>query len=521
MPSPYFTEEHEIFRQSVRQFVDTEVRPNAEKWEREQRIDHAIWRRMGELGLLGINHPEKYGGAEADFFFSVVFLEEIGRAALGGFAAAVGVQQYMATAHLARAGSETLRQNYLAPSIRGEKVGALAITEPDTGSDVGAIRTRAERDGDAWLLNGSKTFITNGFYGDFVTVAAKTDPSAGTAGISLFVVESCAEGFTARKLPKLGWHCSDTAELAFANVRVPAGQLIGDANMGFYYLMESFQLERLVAAVQALGGADYCLEITLRYLNERKAFGRPLASLQTLRHTLADLAAELEAARQLTYHTCWLHDRGEQIVKQASMAKLLTSELGKKIADTCLQMFGGYGFMAEYEISRMYRDARAGTIAGGTSEIMREIIAKMLIDQAKYDAVYEPGAAVDAAAAARDSATPSDSPATAQTAAAIVRSLPQRFLADKAGDTQAVVHLDLAGDGGGQFTVTIGKGACRVDEGLHGQASCVVKAKAGVYRDIELGKTNPQTAFMLGKIKVSNIPEMLKFTKLFRALTDT
>ena len=538
MRSPYFTRDHELFRQTVREFMEKEVVPHADAWEEAGRIPRDIWKKMGELGFLGINFPEKYGGAEADFFYSVVFLEEVGRTALGGFAAAVAVQQYMATAHLARVGSEELKQKYLVPSIQGEKVGALAITEPNTGSDVANIQTRAERDGDFYVINGSKTFITNGVYGDFMTLAVKTRPEAREDGISLIVVDRDTPGVSARPLRKIGWHCSDTAELSFDDVRVPVSQRIGEENMGFFYIMESFQLERLVGAITGIGGMEKALEITLKYITEREAFGRPIAKFQVIRHALADMATELEAARQLTYYAAYLCDQGEMFVREASMAKLHTSELGKRLVDTCLQYFGGYGYMEEYPIARMYRDARVGTIAGGTSEIMREIISRIMIDQAKYESVYEKQAAESttereatpetptAGVTAKPEEAPAESAPAAtgkppETVAEIFQTLPRRFRADKAGDYETVIHFDISGKEGGLFTVHIHDGVCEVKEGLHGEPKCVVKTKDKTYRDIELGKANPQMAFMMGKIKVSNVSEMLKFIGLFRPLKDT
>lgn len=518
MQSPYFKEEHVLFRQSVREFLQNEVRPHTGEWEQQQQIPRAIWRRMGELGFLGINFPVQYGGSGADFFYSVVFLEELGRLAPGGFAAAVAVQQYIATAHIFHAGSEDLKRRYLVPSIAGEKVGALAITEPDTGSDVAAIRTHAVRDGDFYVVNGAKTYITNGVYGDFATVAVKTAPENANDGISLLVVDTNSPGFTARKLSKLGWHCSDTAEISLQDVRVPVTNLIGKENMGFYYIMESFQLERLVGAIQAVGGCNACLELTLHYLHERQAFGRPLAEFQVLRHRLADLAAEIEAVRQLTYHAAFLHDRGEHAVRECSMAKLLATELGNRVVDACLQCFGGYGYMAEAEISRMYRDARVGTIAGGTSEIMREIIARIVIDGYQYQPVY----ARENTARQEESPEENEMPdIESMSITEIFESLPARFRADRAGDYQTVLHFDITGEDGGRFTVVIESGTCRVEHGIHGEAKCVVKTNAKTYRDIELGKQNPTTAFMLGKVKVSNVPEMMQFAKLFRGLTET
>ncbi len=535
MKSPYFTPDHGTFRNTVRQFIEKEVVPFAEKWEEERRIPRSIWKRMGELGFLGINYPEALGGTGADFLYSVVFLEELARCTMGGFAAAVSVHQYMASAYLYRYGSEELKKKYLRPSIRGEKIGALAVTEPDTGSDVAAIRTRAVRQGDHYILNGSKTFITNGVFGDYVIVAAKTNPEAGAGGISLILVERETPGFTARQLKKIGWHSSDTGELHFADVRVPAANLIGEENKGFHYIMECFQLERLVGAIGSVGGIDHCLEVTLKYISERQAFNKPLAKFQVIRHALADLKAELEAARCLTHHTAWLHGQGEQVVQEASMAKLLATELAKKTADTCLQFFGGYGYMDEYLISRMFRDARVGTIAGGTSEIMREIIARTMIDQVQYAPVQEQAPEKEKPAATATPAEPKQeapketfqgpekAPEVASgppptTARDIILTLPSRFRAERAGDWETVFHFDLSGSEGGQFTVRIKSGACTVESGLQGESKCLVKASDNTYRDIELGRTNGEVAFMMGKIKISNLAEMMQFTKMFRRL---
>jgi len=531
MKSPYFTAEHDTFRDTVRQFLQKEVAPNAEKWEEERRIPKSIWKRMGDLGFLGINYPEAYGGTGADFFYSVVFLEELAHSTMGGFVAAVSVHEYMASEYLYRFGNEDLKKRFLIPAIQGEKIGALAVTEPNTGSDVAAIRTRAVRRGDHFIINGSKTFITNGVFGDFVLVAAKTDTDAGVGGISLILVERGAAGFTARQLNKIGWHSSDTGELHFDDVMVPASNLVGEENRGFYYIMDCFQLERLVGAIGSLGGAYLCMDGTLKYITERQAFGKPLAKFQVIRHALADLKAELEAARCLTYHAAWLHSRKEQVVQEASMAKLLTTELAKKMADTCLQFFGGYGYMDEYLISRMYRDARVGTIVGGTSEIMREIIARIMIDQVSYQPVREKSPAKPSAKEEKKTAEPKEKVKTQpdtvkkekedeppKTAREIILTLPARFQPEKAQGWKTVFHFDLSGTGGGKFTVRIEDGACRVESGLQGEAKCVVKASDNTYRDIELGKANPEIAFMMGKIKISNLAEMMQFTKLFKRL---
>lgn len=523
MKSIYFTEAHEMFRETVRQFLEKEVAPVADEWERQKRIPREIWEKMGKEGLLGIPFPAAYGGMEADFFFSVAFLEELPRSRMGGFVASVGVHEYMAAEYLHKFGNEPQKQAYLVPAIQGKKIGALAITEPNAGSDVAAIRTRAVRKGNYYVLNGAKTFITNGLYGDFIVLAAKTDPDAGASGISLFIVDREAPGLSARNLDKIGWHASDTAELTLEDVRIPASRLIGRENEGFYYIMECFQLERLVAAITAVGGAQQCLNITLKYIHEREAFSRPLAKFQVIRHELAEMEAELEAARQLTYHVCWMHQQNIPAIRECSMAKLITTELAVKIADRCLQFFGGYGYMDEYLISRIYRDARVGTIVGGTSEIMREIIARILVDGQEYRPKREPSAEANAG---EQAPAPKSEPAVKQkepcpkTAREIVLSLPQRFRPEKAGKFQTMAHFDISGPQGGQFTVIIENGKCRVKEGLLGEPCCVLKASDKTYTRVELGKLNAQTAVMTGKLKVSNLAEMMRFIKLFRPLKD-
>ncbi|MCY7352413.1 MAG: acyl-CoA dehydrogenase family protein [Cytophagaceae bacterium] len=400
MISQYFTDDHALFRQTVRQFIDAEVVPHTETWETERRIPITIFERMGELGYLGLPFPEAYGGTGADFWYSVVFLEELARCGMGGFTTAVSVHTFMAINHLFRVGSEALKQKYLVPAIAGQAVAALGISEPDAGSDVAALRCtarleRSDVSGDAYIVDGAKTFISNGMYGDFITLAVKTSmpgattPGASTLGLSLLLVELSSPGVTRTKLNKMGWHSSDTAEIRFDGVRVPVENRIGAEGAGFYYLMESLQLERLVAAIMAVSGAQYALDLTLRYLHERQAFGKPLAKFQAIRHTLADVATEIAVAREFVYSTCWKHTQDQNVVQECSMAKLFASELQKRTVDTCLQYFGGYGYMEDYPICRAYRDVRVGTIAGGTSEIMREIIAKMIIDGIAFQKGYE------------------------------------------------------------------------------------------------------------------------------------
>jgi acyl-CoA dehydrogenase len=388
MTSQYFNQDHQLFRQSVRQFIEKEVIPNASTWETKRQIPKSVFKKMGDLGYLGINFSEDYGGTNADLWYSVVFLEEIARSTMGGFSTAVSVHQYMAINHIAKIGSPFLKEKYLVPAIAGEKIAALGISEPNAGSDVSAILTTAVRDGDEYVINGSKTFITNGTYGDFITLTCKTNTSAGANGVSLIVVDLNAEGISRTKLNKMGWHSSDTAEISFDNVRVPVTHLIGQENAGFYYLMESLQLERLVASVMAVAGSELSLELTIQYLHERETFGRPIAKYQAIRHKIAEMATEVDIAREFVYSTCWKFTQGEVMVKECSMAKLFTSELAKRVADGCLQFFGGFGYIEDYPICRIYRDARVGTIAGGTSEIMKEIISKIVVDGAAYKKVY-------------------------------------------------------------------------------------------------------------------------------------
>ena len=527
MRSIYLTPEHETFRAAVRRFIETEVAPHAEAWESLGSIPRAIFPRLAELGFLGITVPPEHGGAGGDLFFALAFLEELPRSLLGGFCAAVSVQQFMATQHILRWGSDDLKRRYLEPSVAGRLVGALGITEPDAGSDVAALRTAARRDGDSFVISGAKTFITNGGSGDFITLAVKTDTAAGVGGISLVVVDTSMPGVrVTRRLEKLGWHCSDTAELAFEEVRVPAGNLIGDENMGFYYLMEAFQLERLAGAAMAVGSCDLCLAQTTAYLKQRSAFGHPLTRYQALTHRLADLAAELEAARALTYHAAWLQEHGEGAVRECSMAKLIATELAKRAADECLQCFGGYGFMEEYPLARFFRDSRAGTIVAGTSEIMREIIARLMIEGEEPPpvsrrtppppVVARPSAADAAARPAPQVAEPVQARAPEpETVAGLMSSLPARLRPDTAAAWSTCFHFKLRGADQPEWTVRVAAGACTVTAGLEGKATCVVEMKAETYVGIETGRVNPQAAFMMGKVKVSDIAELMRFVKAF------
>jgi len=378
-----FEEHHEMFRNTVRAFVEREVMPHVEEWETAGRIPKTIWPRMGELGLLGVEYDEKYGGAGADFLTSAVLHEECARSRSGSFAMAVGVHTDMASPHLYWTGSEALKEKYLPAICRGDTLTAIAVTEPGGGSDVAAIRTRATRDGDHYVLNGAKMFITNGALADLYFVAARVTAGAGEQrhrGISMFVVERESPGFTvSRTLDKMGMRASDTAELAFQDVRVSAENLLGREGVGFYEVMRVFQRERLVAGLHGVAMAQRALDDTITYVRERQAFGAPLSDKQAVRHKLADMATSIEAGRWLTYAACLKYQAGEDAVREISMVKLFTAEMVNRVAYDCVQLHGGYGYMREYPVERFARDARLMTIGGGTSEIMRDIIAKHLV----------------------------------------------------------------------------------------------------------------------------------------------
>ncbi len=379
MKSLYFTEEHKLFRDSLRDFFKQDVIPHFDAWEREGKVDRNVLRKMGEMGFFGLDTGEKYGGMGTDFMYSTIFLEELGKLGTLGFASTIAVHVYLAMNYLTKGGSEFLKEKYLVPSVTGEKIGALAMTEPFAGSDLKGMRTTARKEGDFFIINGSKTFITNAYYGDYIVTAARTEK-----GISLFVIENQMQGVSVSKLVKMGLHCSDTAEIAFDNVKVPAENMLGEEGRGFYYMMEGLQIERLSISQICVGAMDYAMDLTLQYMSEREAFGRPINKFQALRHKIADLATEIEAWKQFMYHTSYRYGQGEFVVKECSMLKLKTADLLNKVVYDCLQMFGGYGFMEEYPIARLYRDVRVIPIYAGTSEIMREIIAKIVIDKVEY-----------------------------------------------------------------------------------------------------------------------------------------
>lgn len=381
MDSIYFGEEHEMFRQSLRRFINDEVLPFGNAWEESGEIPREVLQKMGALGFLGIRYPSQYGGAEMDTLGTVILSEELGRSTFGGFAVTVLVHTDMASPHLARYGTDEQLARYMPGITRGKLISAVAVSEPDAGSDVASIRTRAVRDGDNYVLNGSKMFITNGVLADLYFVAAKTDMDVkGSRGVSIFIIEKGTPGFTvSRKLDKMGWRSSDTAELSFQNCRVPADSLLGKENRGFYAIMDNFQNERITLAAQAVGEASKALELTLDYVSQRKAFGGRLYDLQTIRQRLSMLLAKVEAARQLVYDTAWRDARGDDCVKEVSMAKALCGELVNEVMYTCQQFHGGFGYIREAPIERMARDARVQSIGGGATEVMLEEVAKRLL----------------------------------------------------------------------------------------------------------------------------------------------
>ena len=383
----YFTEEHQLFRQSLKDFLQKEVVPHIDKWEETGTIDKFIWEKFGEMGYFGLATPEKDGGLGLDLFYTVILLEELQKINSGGFAAAIWAHAYLAMTHLNKEANDHIKKAYLEPSVEGKMVGCLCVTEPFGGSDVAGMRSTAVKDGDIYILNGSKTFITNGVYADYMIVAAKTEPSLGNKGISIFVVDRKSEGVTANKLNKLGWRASDTAELAFDNVVVPAANLMGEENKGFSYIMEHFALERLIMGVNAHARSEHALEYTLQYMSEREAFGKTINTFQALRHRIADLYADLDMCRIYNYSVAYRLDKGEYVVKEATISKLKSTKMADEVAYECLQFLGGYGYIEDYPMARLFRDSRLGPIGGGTSEILREIIAKIVIDKKDYKPV--------------------------------------------------------------------------------------------------------------------------------------
>jgi alkylation response protein AidB-like acyl-CoA dehydrogenase len=375
-----FTDEHEQLRESISNFAIKELAPHAEEWE-ETTFPDSVFRRMGELGFLGLDKPEQYGGQGGDYFSALVLGEAISNANCGGLAMGIAVQTDMAMPPILAFGTEEQKQQWAVPAIKGEKILCLGITEPDAGSDVKGIKTRAVLDaaggGDEFVINGSKTYITNGHRADVIVLVTKTDADAGYDGFTLFLVPMDLPGvIREKKLQKMGMHASDTALLAFQDVRVPASAMLGEEGKGFYHIMWELQGERMIGAAGSVAGAQKCFDRTLEYAKEREAFGKAIGHFQVIRHKFAEMATKLEAARQLVYMTAWRFANGEYPVREISMAKLYASRVACEVADECIQIHGGAGYMKEYNVERVWRDMRLNRIGAGTDEIMLEVIGR-------------------------------------------------------------------------------------------------------------------------------------------------
>ncbi len=376
---PQFTEEHEMFRKAVRDYAQKELLPHAEKWEEARYFPDEVFREMGKLGFLGARYPEEWGGAGGDIWHTACLAEELPHCGMAGLTMAMLVQADMATPIIGEIGTKEQIEEFLMPAISGEKIAALGVSEPDAGSDVAGIKTSAKWDGDDLIINGQKTWITNGTRADFITLAVRTDMDNRYGGITLVLFPTDTPGFAVgKKLEKIGNHCSDTAELYFENCRIPKRYILGEEGAGFYYIMQNFQGERLVGALSGVSGAQIVLDKTKAYLSERQAFGRPLVGFQALRHRIVQHESDLEAARCLTYHAADLFNRKINSQREISMAKLLAGQIGMRVIDDCLQMHGGMGYVEEGPVARAWRDARLLQIGGGANEIMKEIITKAI-----------------------------------------------------------------------------------------------------------------------------------------------
>ena len=375
MDNIFITPEHELLRDQIARFIAREVEPFAAQWEEGGSVPRDVLRRMGEAGFFGLMYGSEYGGSEADALTNLVFAEALSQSTFGGFIITVLVHTDMASPHLFHAGNDSQKAKYLPDVIAGKTITAVAISEPGAGSDVAGIRTSAKREGDEWVINGTKIFITNGVHANLYFVASKTGP--GKRDMSMFIVEKGTPGFTVgRALKKTGWLSSDTAELIFDNVRIPAGNLLGEENKGFYSVMKNFQTERIALAAMAVGHCTRALEMTIAYVRQRKAFGATLWEQQTIRHRISMLDAKTRAARQFMYHCAWAVTQKRDIVQEVSMLKALTGELVNEVLLTCQQFHGGMGFMRETAIERLWRDARVLGIGGGATEVMLEEVAK-------------------------------------------------------------------------------------------------------------------------------------------------
>ena len=712
MSAHYFTDDHEQLREEIQQFIENEI---TEDVLDQEQIQAKTWRKFGATSFLKLGLSEEFGGRKADFFHVTIFLEELARIGLGRFNESIATH-YLTLTYISKYGSRFLKRNYITPGMKGEKIGALAINDPSGGSDASNLHITAIHEQHNYRINGQKSFVTNGTNSDFLVLACRTDPHAGPGGISLFVVDRETPGFSRRELKMLGNQNADIAEVAFGNAKIPMTQMIGQENMGFYYINECYLLERLLAAMMALANAEYCLEQTLKHVSHVESRRSSFSLSVSLRQQFSSLASELEAARQLTYYAGWLYEEGLQSIKHSSMAKLRATEVYKKISDACLQIYGLDGAADSQSVAQMFRDARMSTLLHGSSEVMREIIARLIIDSKGYNAPVRslpeqtttrkaeaqreksspgdaqtdngvlqkdkdeaiPGekakvsnrkkakrkpaekdkeineiekkleeefgdteavtkqfeafekdfpalsdsektpdfdgeeselfAAMEKAFAieqleteisedeisepvkpaakpkksaeksprkkqakaqstrskkaktaksspivvspkkagarkkragskngAKNGASQTDAKTdvvsierdvkktivekNAQSVAAIVNTFPERFQSRKAKGFQAVLHYKITGSGGGNYTVKIEKGHCLVEEGLTGKSTCVIETTDKNFIDMETGKTNPQIAFMLGKIKTTDIKQLMKFVKLFKKMS--
>ena len=494
----YLKEEHQLFRKTLRDFLDKEVVPNVDQWENDNRLPREIFKKFGDMGFFGISQEKEYGGSDLDFWYDVVFIEEVAKCWSGGFSASISAHPYLSMSHLKHEASDYLKEKYLPKAITGEYVGALAITEPHAGSDVASIKTKKKKKGDKYIINGSKCFITNGVFCDYMIVACKTKDT-GASGISMILIDGNSKGLTRTNLKKLGWKASDTAEITFDNVEVPIENLLGEENKGFYYIMQRFELERLTLALGAIASTEDAMKYTLQYMSERKAFGRSINKFQVLRHRIAQLSAELESIKNYTYLVCQMHSDKKYCVKEASMSKYLATELSDKAAYQCLQMFGGYGYMEDYKIARYFRDSRLGTIGGGTSEIMLEIIAKMVIEDIDYQNKDVRNETKEI------------------TIEELFSSLSSRI--KKANGIEMNVLFEFENDL--NYSVIIANGNISINKEKNLTTyDLILTTQTQTYIAVETGKLNPQEAFMSGKIQVSNLGKMMQFGTLFRKFNN-
>jgi len=496
MKNIQFTEEHKAFRDSLKQFLKKEVEPNIDQWEKDRKIPSELIKKMGDMGYLGLNMPEQYGGIDLDFYYSVIFLEEISSLFSGGFAITFAVIQYMSSPYILKHGSDFLKENYLMPTIAGDKVSAIAITEPGAGSDAANITTTAKLESDHYVVNGSKTFITNGIYGDYYVTVVKTNPEAGVKGVSLLLIDRETQGVTTTKIEKLGWHSSDTAEISFDNVKVPKENLLGEEGLGFIYLMGGLQLERLAGAIMGTASAECALNYALEYMNQREAFGRKINRFQVLRHRIAQMTADIEVTKNYVYYCAQLNNHNEYAVKECSIAKLQATELSSKVINDSLQMFGGYGFTEEFKIARMYRDTRVGTIGGGTSEIMREIIAKMVIDEVSYDSSTNQNPSQTKNENNVNQTNINQAKNTTMSDLNLLEVI--KTNAEKA----AAIGNSLKFDLGGEIILIDGKGDTNVVSQKDQDADCTIKVSKEDLADLLSGKLNPMNAVMGGKVQI-------------------